>query len=301
MQAPALKKFCPSSMSGFTVIELLAALLLSAVLLAGVVASFSQLARMAKDQELRTAAQRQAQSVIDMMTPEVRMIGNGVPFHQANFLIAQAGLTDSSVTQPILVDGTTATQLKFRLNETGETYILTADFDPAAGNTIALTSTNKIFLGDHVYITNSTVGQDEGFWGVVANGDADAKTITFAEGTQYSPGAIFAKGSLLEVVPIVTYASHDNYGGITRDSGLGELVLVPNGQFSLEYLNSEGDQIALPLIASAADPFPASAIQNLRAIRLTVQVRSLGLLTTGLPYIATATQVIGVRNLNYKY
>lgn len=292
-----------SESRGFTIAELLVALMISGMLLSGALASFSQLSRVSSDYKQKAAAQLQAQSVIDMITPELRMIGNGVPFHQPNFLIAQANLYDPTVTEPILVSGTTASQIKFRINETGETYILTSDFTPSstASNIVSLTSVSKIFVGDPIYITNSTVGADDGFYGVVSSINPGANTVTFASNSQFSPSSVFAKGSLLEVVPTITYASTANYGGITRDDGTGALTLVPNGQFTVDFINGSGAVISLPLAASSATPFPASAIQNIRSIKLAVQVRSTSPLSSGQYYTASAVQEVGVRNLNYKY
>lgn len=290
-----------NSIQGFTLLEMLVTILISSMLLLSVVQGFSYISRIAGDQKIRTTSQLQAQSVLDMITPELRMLGNGVPFHQANFLIAQENLTDNTVTQPILVDGTTEDQIRFRLNQTGETYIVVNDYDPAASSTITLTGVNKIYENDEVYITNSTVGLDDGLWGRVASVNTSANTVTLDTGYQYSPGSTFPEGSLLEVVPIITYTSTPEYLGVSRDDGNGAISLVTNGQFKLDYLNSEGDVISLPLEASTADPFPDSAIQNVRAIRITVKVRSNEILSTGNNHIATAVQTVGIRNLNYKY
>ena len=284
----------------FTLVETMVSLFLGSVVMIAVVQSFAQLSQTSHNQKLRTVAQMQAQFVIDMMVPELRMLGNGLPFHQSNFLIAQETLADNVVTQPILVAGTTANQIQFRLNQTGETYILTQDFHPASETSVTLTGIDKIFIGDEIYITNSTVGADDGFWGVVSGLNSATKAVTFSS-TDYSPGATFAKGSLFEVVPIITYTSADNFGGITRDDGNGPVGLVQHAEFSLEFLDSAGDALTLPLEASSADPFPASAIQNVRSIRVTVQVQSSSPLTDGNTYTATAMESVGVRNLNYKY
>lgn len=290
-----------SSYRGFTLSELLVGLLMSSALMLAVAESLTSTIHASTDQKLRTVAQLQAQGMIDTIIPELRMLGNGVPFHQANFLIAQAGLADNTVTQPILVAGTTANQVQFRLNQTGETYILMTDYDPVATNTVALTSVDKIYVGDEIYITNATVGLDDGLWGVVSSINTGTNEVTFASGYQYSNAATFPKGSLFEVVPIITYTSGVNYGAVTRDDGNGAVNLLSNGKFTLEFLNSDGDPITLPLVASSADPFPDEAIQNVRAIRVTVEVQSPSPLTGGNYYYATAEQTVGIRNLNFKY
>jgi type II secretory pathway pseudopilin PulG len=287
--------------AGFTILEMIVVLLLSSLILTAAMASFTSLTRTGNDQEQRVTAQLQAQSVLDMMTPEIRMIGNGVPFHQANFLIGQTTLADNTVTEPILVSGTTSDQIQFRLNETGETYVVTADFDPSVTNTVTLTSVNKLYVGDQVYITNSTVGEDDGFWGTIQSIDEGTNSVTFAAGTQYSTSSVFDMGSLFEVVPVVTYTSTPSYGGITRDNGTGALTLVTTGSFTLTFLNNSGSNITLPLVAAVTDPFPASAIQNVRAVKISVSVRSPQRLSTGNYYVATVEQTVGIRNLNYNY
>lgn len=286
---------------GYTLVELLVSMGITSVVLTGVVNSFAILSKISSDHNLKVVAELEAQSIIDMMTPDIRMIGNGVPFHQANFLIAQENLANNTVTQPILVAGTTATQMQFRLNESGETYIVSSDYDPSASGTVTLTSVNKIAVGDEVYITNSTVGGDDGLWGVVQAINSGAHTVTFAAGYQYSESATFEKGSLLEVVPVVTYSSTANFGGITRNDGYGALTLTSHGDFSVRYVNSAGTELTLPLVASSADPFPANAIQNARFVEVTVRVRSTSPLSTGSYYTATSTQQVGIRNLNYNY
>lgn len=292
-----------SNCRGFTLIENLVVLLISATLLALTVSSFVLTSRTASDYKLRAIAQLQAQTVIDMMVPEIRMIGNGVPFRQSNFLIAHAGLSDATKAEPILTNGTTANSIKFRLNETGETYILTASFDPSSSSTVTLTSVDKLKVGDEIYITNSTVADDDGFWGKISAINTASKIVTFSASPApvYSSGAVFAMGSLLESVPTITYTSTSSFGGITRDNGSGAQTLVPNGQFSLEYLNAAGSLITLPLVASSASPFPDSAIQNVHSIRITAQVRSNSVLSTGGYYTATTVQSVGIRNLSYKY
>ncbi len=263
--------------------------------------TYSTLTAITTDNQLKVVAALQAQSVIEMMTPDIRMLGNGVPFHQANFLIAQATLTDNTVTQPIIVDSTTESQIAFRLNESGETYIVTSDYNPAAGNTVALTSVSKIEVEDPIYITNATVADEDGLWGIVESIDTTAKTVTLKTNKQYSPSATFAKGSLLEVVPTITYTSLGSYSGITRDDGWGAQTLASTGEFTLSYLDANNAPLTLPLLASSADPFPASAIQNVHAVQIDVRVRTPRELSNGQYYIAYATQIVGIRNLNYKY
>jgi len=285
---------------GFSIIESLFVMMISALILGASLSGYLALSSLAHDNEIRVITQLKAQTILELITPEIRMLGNGVPFHQANFLIDQATLSDNSVTQPIIVSDTNDRSISFRLNETGETYILTADLNPDTQNTIHLTSTNKISQGDPVYVTNSTVGLDDGLYGVVAS--LNNSSVTLASQRQFHPGSIFPAGSLLEVVPVVTYTSGDEIGPVLRKRQSTSEELVPKGRLSFTYINSSGSTISLPLLATSADPFPASAIQNVQSVKVVVEVLSDNLLSaTSEPYLASVSQVVGVRNLNYKY
>ncbi len=289
-----------NSVRGATLLELLVAIFISSVTLSSMMLTITQLARYASDQKIRLLTQLQAQSIIDMMTPELRMIGNGVPFHQANFLIGAENLSDPTVTEPIVVASSTATQIRFRINETGDTYILSSAFNPSMGTSIQLVTAAGIKANDRIYITNSVVDLDDGLAGVVSS--VAGNTVTIAGGAIYPDAANFPMGSILEIVPNVTYNSPTDWSGITRDAGDGEVLLAPNSTMSITYLNQAGTAITLPLTATPTDPYPANDIQNVRSLRITVQVRSTKtLLSTGALYTATATQSVAVRNFNYFY
>lgn len=275
-------------------------MMISALILGASLSGYLGLSSLAHDNEIRVLTQLKAQTILEIITPEVRMLGNGVPFHQANFLIDQATLTDSTVTQPILVSNTNQRSLSFRLNEAGETYILTADLDPALQNTVHLSGTQKINQGDPIYITNSTVGQDDGLYGTV--GSLSDSSITLSIAREFHPGSIFPAGSLLEVVPVITYSSGDELGPILRQRQGSSEELVTQGRLTFTFINSSGATINLPLLATSAEPFPASAIQNVQSVRVAVEVQSDNLLSaTSEPYLATVSQIVGIRNLNYKY
>lgn len=287
---------------GATLLELMVAIVISSITLSSMMLTITQLAKYAADQKTRLLTQLQAQSIIDMITPELRMIGNGVPFHQANFLIGAENLSDSTATEPILVADSTSSQIKFRINETGDTYILSAAFNPASTTTITLASIGNIKAGDFVYLTNSVVDLDDGLYGSVASINSGANTITLNSGAIYPSGATFPTGTILEVVPTITYNSPNDWSGITRDSGSGSVLLAPNSTMSISYLNQSGTAITLPMTTVPTTPYPATDLQNLRSLSITVQVRSTrALFSTNAIYTASATQSVAVRNFNYFY
>ncbi|HMO18998.1 MAG TPA: hypothetical protein PKA63_07795 [Oligoflexia bacterium] len=286
--------------NGFSVIESLFVLLISSLIMGATLSGYLSLSTLSHDNEVRVLTQLKAQTIIEMITPEIRMLGNGVPFHQSNFLIDQATLNDKTVTEPILVSDTTEHKFTFRLNESGETYILTQDLNPETQNTIHLTSTEKISQGDTIYITNSTVGLDDGLYGTVAS--LNNTSVTLAINREFHPGAIFPSGSLLEVVSVISYHSEEELSPIIRQKESLEDELVPLGRLTFSYINSSGNPITLPLLATSAHPFPNSAIQNVQSVMITVEVESDTLLSgTKKPYLAKVSQVVGIRNLNYKY
>ncbi|HMO02079.1 MAG TPA: hypothetical protein PKD37_00795 [Oligoflexia bacterium] len=287
---------------GLTVFEALVAVSISATLLGALMQELRTLVRTATDSRIRLTTQLQAQSIIDMVVPEFRMIGNGVPFKQSNFQIDETTLSNPAIAEPILTSVSNATRISFRINETGDTYIVTSDFNPATGDTVSLTNVSKIAPGNHIFITNSTVGDDDGFFGIVESVNSAFNQVTFVSSSKvFSPGGIFSTGSLLEVVPIVTYNSPDNWSGITRDSGNGSILLVPNSKFTVSYLKSDGSIITLPLVGTVDDPLHSSSLLNVRALRFAVSVRSSTPLSSGELYTSTVTQDVAIRNFNYNY
>ena len=287
---------------GATMLELMVAIVISSITLSSMMLTITQLAKYASDHKTKLLTQLQAQSIIDMITPELRMIGNGVPFHQANFLIGATTLSDPSATEPILVSTATASTIQFRINETGDTYILSAAFNPASTTTITVASLGSIKANDKIYLTNSVVDYDDGLYATVASVNSGASTVTINSGAIYPSGAIFPVGSILEVVPTVTYNSPNDWSGITRDSGAGTVLLAPSSTMTISYLNQAGTAITLPLASIPTTPYPANDLQNLRSLNITVQVRSARpLFSTGSIYTATASQSVAVRNFNYFY
>lgn len=275
-------------------LELLVGLMIGGMIFAGLMQQYKTSVGLSHDNAVRIAAILQAQATLQTIGSEIRMLGNGVPFDQANFQIGEDTLSDPSVTEPIVVTTATAGNLAFRLNESGDSFLLTQDFNPAAGLTVHLTDTASLEVNDPIYISNSVVSGDDGLYGVIAAVSHGAKTITLESGPVYSPEAVFPMGSVLEEVPIVTYNSPVNGSGITRDSGFGAVLMAPNSTFELTYLSAGGNPVALPLDNT-------KVIYNLRAIRVTVRQTSTSKLSSGDLFTAESQQTFGIRNLNYAF
>ena len=277
---------------GFSLTELLVALLLSSIIFVALTSQYSSSVHMSHDQRIKIETLLQAQATMLTIGSELRQLGNGVPFDQPNFQIGENTLTDVTVTEPILIGPTTTSNLVYRLNETGEVSLLTASFTPAVGAPISLTSVDGLAENDPIYISNSVVSGDDGLYGLVDVVDDANDTITLQAGYEVSPGATFDMGSILQEVATVTITNGAN--GITRDSGFGAVLLAPNATFSVDFLDFNGATVATPLTH-------AKLTSEVRSVRINVTVNSTSNQTTGDPYSATVQSVFGLRNLNYLY
>ena len=286
---------------GFTLLEMAIVMLLGSIVFTGLVNQYSGAVSMAYDQNLRMSTNLQVQAILQNVGNELRILGNGVPFDQADFQIGETDLhiagdiltSDATVADPIQISSAATDSITFRLNETGYVYLLTADFDPSAGSEIFLTDVNDLDVGDPIYISDSVVSGDDGFYGVITAVGSSSVTI---DNSSYvtGPGATFNTGSVLEEVPLVTFNSPVDGSGITRNSGFGPVLMGANSTFSLRYLDSDGNDVALPLTN-------ATVIGNLRAIEVTVTLQAPKPLSDGSAYSATAQQTFGLRNLSYVF
>ncbi len=278
---------------GVTLMEMLVVLVLAGLIFWGLMTQYSRSSTTAYDQNIKISTVLEAQAMLQSVGSEIRMLGNGVPFDQANFRIGENTLTDPTVTEPIQLATAAANTITFRLNETGDVFLLTADFDPAVNTTVSLTDVSTLDANDPIYMSNSVVAEEDGFYAIIQSVNTGANTITLDAATYvYSPGATFAKGSILEEVPLVTYSQ--DASGINRNSGFGSVLMGPNSTMTLEYLDEAGNAVALPLTT-------VSIVDSLRAIRVTISHDSSNALSDGTPFTAVARQTYGIRNLNYLY
>jgi len=279
---------------GFTLLEMLVSLSVSGLIFAGLMRQYSSSAIMARDQKIRIAANLEVQAIVQTMGLELRMLGNGVPFDQANFQIGEDTLLDPTVTEPIQVSTAGANHISFRLNETGNVYLLTQLFVPV-NRVVYLTTVEGLNVNDPVYITNSVIGGIDGLYGIIAAVDSGNNSITLAEGYQTHPETVsFGVASVLEEVPLVTYNSPGDGSGITRDSGFGSVLLGAGSTFTLQYLDEDGNTLGTSLTN-------LMVVEQLRAVRVTVTMPSSERLSDGTIFTARASQTFGIRNLNYAF
>ena len=107
---------------GFSLIELLISATISMVILAMFVQQISFSSKAHLDNSVMQRAHNEAQSVINMLGIDFRMIGNGIPFEVSNFDIGDELENHWSfsftpdVTYPILVGNTGDTRINYLLN-----------------------------------------------------------------------------------------------------------------------------------------------------------------------------------------
>lgn len=279
---------------GYTLIELLVSITLGSVVVGGVATQYSLMVSESHDQQVRINTHLQAQATLQMIGSEIRMLGNGVPFEQANFQIGDIRLSDPTVSEPIDIATATSNHIRFRINEIGENFLLTQDFNPATQTTLYLTDVSTLEENDPIYLNNSVVAGDDGLYGIVESVSETAKSVSLKAGAIYPADALFPMGTLLEEVSLVTWDSPSDGSGITRDSGYGAVQLGAGSSFELTYLDPLGNTLALPLTN-------ISVVGELRAVRITINQQSSNNLKDGSKYTATITQTFGIRNLNYQY
>ncbi|MCO6430873.1 MAG: prepilin-type N-terminal cleavage/methylation domain-containing protein [Deltaproteobacteria bacterium] len=186
MRLATAAKFKFKESRGFTITEMIVSVALSALVMLAMMKEYGNSLRFAKDEEIKSAAMVRAQAVLEAIGAELRVLGNGVPYDQSNFQIGETTLSDPTVSRPINVDTATASYLQFRLNETGDVYLLTANFDPGSTLTFSLTSVDGLVAGDPIYLSNSVVGEDDGLYGIIESVNTASKTVTLQAGPVYS-------------------------------------------------------------------------------------------------------------------
>ncbi len=279
---------------GSSLLEVLVSILVVGAIFGGLVGQYSSSVSASYDHSIRIAAQVQAQAVLQTIISELRVLGNGVPFDQANFQIDESTLSDPSVTEPIDISVTDGDHLAFRLNESGTVHLLTTDFDPTATLNISLTGVEGVEAGDEIYLTNSVVGGDEGLYATVASVNTATNVVTLDATYITTLGATFDTGSILEVVPVIVYDSPSDGSGVTRDSGDGAVLLANNSVMAITYYSFDGSVIAPPLTN-------AIVVNSLRSIEVTITVTSDKKLSDGSTYSTSVQQRVGIRNLNYVF
>lgn len=290
---------------GFTLVEILVSMFVMTLILAGVFSSFSDLTNSSNDLFIRESIHDDSESLLNIIGYELRMIGNGIPFDQENFKVndnlensLQVEVVQDSLnnypSHPLLTDTSTSSFIEFRINETGNVYFITANFDPTTSSVISVSDVTGLLVGDDIYLSNAIRQQDDGMYAKVSAINTSSNEITIESDYYRSIGASFDKGCTIEPVNLVTIG--ESLGNITRNSGFGDIVLAKNASIEFDYLDKDGISLTLPLSES-------DLLSNLGAIEVSITLESskkqkvLG--TQYDTYSLTKSQVFGLRSFNF--
>lgn len=282
---------------GFTLTELTVGLFITSFMIIGLVQAFALVTGLGNDQKIRAVNLLQAEAALYTIGSEIRSMGNGIPFEQKNFEIGEPTLNDPTVTHPIDLTESTAAKLKFKINESGRTYMLRSDYQPDISFNVYLVDATGLEAGKEIYITNGVIGEDDGLYGVVSSVNLGNNEIVLSPTPDFSPpndipSTLFKAGSLLEQVSNVTYETVS--GSIFRDLDDNSVLLANNSLLSFEYLDRSGSALALPLTELAL-------VDDFRNVRVTIAVTSTSNLSSGSPHTSTVSQIFAVRNFNYVF
>jgi len=272
---------------GVTFVELLASLVLMGIVFAGVGTFFLDNVKQAYNQSIITGAEEEAKTVLDLMVYELRMMGNGMPMDQDNFLPGGAGLGDSPLA---LLTTSNQTSVTFRLSERGKSVPLVADYLPDPSNlTFQVFDAQDFSVGEEVYLSNMSRGGSEGLHGQVTSVAGGQIAIHASYIT--TVGASFETGSIASQVSTITYDSAGAGSGIDRTLGASTVTISPSASFSVDYLDENGIPVPLPLTESVIR-------DDITSIELTVIVEGTNQLKDGSVYSVQAQQRVALRNFN---
>ena len=275
-----------SSEQGFTLLELLVALLISTVLLGNITSTIMTSTRQYHDQKVRTKTNENAHLLLDTLSYEVRMLGTGMPLGQEDFDMLDATLNNAPL--PILTTAS-GTYLQIRLDEVGTEAIVVASYTPSfTSRDVDVDDASDFSVGDTVYISNRTNGENGGLQSTITA--INGNTITIDNAYNATPAVVFDVGSLLHKVDTITLDSTPS--GITRQRGAETpVVLLPRSAMTISYFDEDGNTLTPPL--------SISQIRNdLMRIRIQITVDSRVALKNGVTYTADTQQDIFLRNLH---
>ena len=283
-----VKKLNKPNDSGFTIVELMVAVVMGGLILGGVLTTVVQSTHKHHDYKVHLRTEEKARILLDAIVYDIRMIGSGLPVGAANFEMDDVTLGTAPL--PLLTTSSD-TQINLRVSEKGLNTVTTANYTPSSTDLdITVMDPAEFIVGDTIYISDMPKGGDSGMQATVQS--ISGSILTIDSSYVATAGAIFNLGSYVFNVSDISYDSPADWSGITRNNGTGVQVLLPNTKFTLEYRDESGTVLSLPLTAT-------QIANNLASIRVTVQVRSSAELHEGVgTYTAVAIQSVMLRNLN---
>ncbi len=275
-----LQRMCDER--GESLIGMLVAMLISAIVLSASTSFFINCLHHSTDVRSFTRGQVAASSLLDLISFELRMLGSGMPLTQSSFSYEDPAV--GALALPVSLSAS-ASEITFRLNETGASAILTSDFVPSSGShTLSVDSIAGFKPGDSVYLSSFSAGGTHGLHGTVGSASANAIQLSTFTTTQ---GARFPASSLLQPVSEITYTNSSN--GVARTTLHGVTTQSDHTTLELTYLDRAGQTLPLPLSA-------ATIRDSLAGINVLVRVESPSRFG-GTVSTTEAQQTIALRNL----
>lgn len=275
-----------SNEKGVFLVDVLTALTISGLMMLSLAFTYLNATRSYHDQNIRIETQQRANGLLDSLLNEFKIIGSGMPLNQNNFLISDASLGDASM--PILTSAS-ASLINYRYNKDAKNSVLSTSYTPSPADLSFNVIDGSIFsVGDTIYLSNFTRAGEDGMLAEITS--ISSNTIGVDSSFTASTAAVFEEGSSVSLVETVIYDSPSDWSGITRDSGAGEMIILPQSKFILSYHDIDRNTLSLPLSRN-------DIANNLAMIHLSVQAQSDRKLKDGSNYLATAEQDIILRNL----
>lgn len=226
------------STRGFTLLELLIASAIFAVIFIGLYTAFETSQRTYAAGVTQTGAQQNARVALEIMAQDLRSAGYGYPTPTLNKLTNVA-----------------TTTLTFWADLTNASTVLSANVN-AGANTFFVTNASRISQGDIVYLINGA--QWQALTVTAVNTGATPNTITVATG----PTNAYPQGSQVGRPRAIAYswnAGNCNTGTICKNDGGGWQPFVDGVQgFQLQYFDAAGQ--------------PTVNLANIRQIRIIITV-----------------------------
>lgn len=277
-----------SSQRGASLLEMLVGLVVSTVVVAGVFLTFRGATGRMTDSNTMLRADERAGEILEMIMADVRLAGSGMPLGQKNFRAGQVGLGDAPLA---LLTSSSGSSITIRLNDKGRDTVLLNPFDPnVEPRELLVESATHFKKGALVYLTNATIGGDEGFQGRIAS---VASSSIMLENEHYgSPNTVFEQGTLVSQVSEVTYEWNATTKEVYRLSDGNEYSLGEGVFLHLQYFDSLGNELPLPLSE-------ATIRDELAAVRIGIEVEGSRPLKNRQIYMAEASQLVSLRNFVY--
>ena len=284
------KTFIESEQGGIGLLEILVGLALSSVILLMTGITFLSGSRSTVDLQTRNKTLEKAQSIMDMISFDLRLAGSGMPIGQELFTIGDTTLLDRPL---VVLSSSNASQLILRINETGRSTHLTSAFDPTTDNEIEVADLSLFSDADEFYICDFVVGGTSGFYSNIEDLDEATNEIEYDSADYATPnGSIFKIGSVISVVNEITYSSSNATvpSFVSRTVGSSPQLVGSSSEASFSYFDATGTAIGLPLTAAIIE-------DSLAIVEVTVTVQSEKPLKSGETVVESHTQQISMRNM----